>query len=328
MFTPTAQRIHTRVHAANQILLVPHQNPDGDTLGSVTAFWEWLKLNQKTAEVYCATPAAEKFSYLPHIQHVKSDPNIWQKNDFDLIVVFDSSDLRYAGIHDFLVNHPSPPPVMNIDHHASNLHYGHENLVVTSAASTTEIVYRFFVANRIPINQTMATCLLTGLITDTDHFTNAAASPLSLKVGSDLLAKGANLSIIKRWLVKDKTVAILKVWGAVLSRLELHPTLDVSYTYITQADLKTHGVKETEAEGIANFFNTLSEGRMALVLTELPDGNVKGSFRTTSDSIDVSRFAKTLGGGGHKKAAGFTVSGPVDHAFKQIWSVIEKAPTA
>jgi phosphoesterase RecJ-like protein len=313
-----AKKIYRHIIAAKHILLVPHQNPDGDTLGSVTACIEWLKHCKKPHSAYCKTGISPKLLYLPHVQLVTQDESVWTNPEIDLVMVFDSGDLRYAGIAEQIKNLPRKPIIINFDHHNTNEFFGHENMVDTTESSTTAVLYRFFMYNNIAINTEMATCLLTGLVTDTDHFTNAATSKSSLLIGSKLMQKGGNIDRIKQAILKDKSVKGLKLWGVTLSRLAHHKELDVVYTYVTQEDLNKHNVAESEVEGIANFMNNLSEGRAAMILKEMPDGAIKGSFRTTRDDTDVSRFAKHFGGGGHKKAAGFSVPGPMHEAIGYI----------
>lgn len=306
--------------AAEKIILVPHQNPDGDTLGSVNAFIQWLRRIDKAHVAYCKTGISPKLKYLPYIDLVTQDESVWTDPDVDMVIVFDSGDLRYAGVAEQIVNLPKKPIIINFDHHNTNEFFGHENMVNTTESSTTAVLYHFFMYNKIDIDATMATCLLTGLITDTDHFTNAATSTTSLLIGSKLMKRGGNVDIIKQWILKDKTVKGLQLWGTTLSRLVHHKNLDIVYTYVTQEDLKKHHVNESEVEGIANFLNNLNEGRAGMILKEMPDGKIKGSFRTTRDDTDVSRYAKHFGGGGHKKAAGFTVEGPIQDAIQFIIS--------
>jgi len=145
----------------------------------------------------------------------------------------------------------------------------------------------------------------------------------SLQIASDLIAKGGNINLIKELVFKDKSIGVLKLWGTILSRLAKHDTHEIVYSYVTQKDFTAHQVDESELEGLTNFMNNLSEGKAALILKELPGNQVKGSFRTTRDDVDVSAMAKALGGGGHKKAAGFTVEGNIDDALKQVWEMIE-----
>ena len=167
----------------------------------------------------------------------------------------------------------------------------------------------------------MATSLLTGIITDTDNFSNPATSAASLKVAGELLRIGANLKLINKKVTQNKTVNLLKLWGEVFSRLNKNESLGLVYTYITRADFERYGISDSEAEGIANFLNNLGEAKIALILKETPDGKVKGSLRTTKDDVDVSSIAQRLSGGGHRKAAGFTTEGTIEQVLNKIMSM-------
>jgi len=318
--------IYNEILGAKKILLVSHQNPDGDALGSLSSFSYFLKNLGKPHNVYCLTPAPPKLLALPHLVSVNNDNSVWQENDgHDLIIVLDSGDLRYAGVNELINNLKHDFKIINIDHHVSNINFGHHNLVIPSASSTTEVLYYFFRHNNINIDRNIALSLLTGLITDTDNFTNGATTSSALKIASDLIHRGANFNSIKAWFLQDKTIPKLKVWGAVLSRLNKNEEHDIVYTFIKQQDLRENGVDEAEVEGIANFMNNLGDGRASLILKELGDNNTKGSFRTTRDDIDVSAWAKALGGGGHKKAAGFTVEGGIDKTLEMMWRVVAES---
>jgi len=110
----------------------------------------------------------------------------------------------------------------------------------------------------------------------------------------------------------------LRLWGAVLSRLKKMEQAEITYTYITQADLKQYEVSESESEGLANFLNNLDYEGACPILKETAEGKYKGSFRTTHDNMDMASWAKRLGGGGHRKAAGFTADGPLEELLKKI----------
>ena len=320
----TAIQIYKALQSAQRVMLIPHQKPDGDALGSVTALMHLLRRMDTDHAVFCATPYTEKLSFLPGIETLTTDKSIWDKERFDLVVVVDSGDLGYAGVDKHIYSLNPRPMIVNIDHHATNTDFGDLNLVIPKASSTCEIIYNFFKINNAVIDKHIATCLLTGLITDTENFTNGATTVQSLQIASELITKGGDISLIKELIFKDKSVDGLKLWGAMLSRLSKHDTHQIVYTYITQEDLQKHHVHEEEVDGVANFMNALSEGKAALVLKELPDGKVKGSFRTTRDDTDVAAMAKSMGGGGHVKAAGFTVDGPVDKALETIWKKLDE----
>ena len=312
------EQINEQVKQANHILLIPHQNPDGDALGSCTAFMEYLKCLGKRHTAYCATGITPRLSYLAHAQRITSEAAIWQDRTIDLIIVFDSGDLRYAGVADKIAQLPTSVRIVNIDHHITNERYGQLNFVLPHASSTAEVLYHFFTGNNISLNANLATSLLTGILTDTDNFTNAATSGKTLAIGHNLLLRGADMQTITVSVFKDKTINTLKLWGVIFARLQKHGTLDLAHTYVLPTDLAEHNVAESDIEGIANYTNNISDARVTLVLKVLADGKVKGSFRTTRDDTDVARIAKALNGGGHKKAAGFTLDGPVPIALEQI----------
>ena len=330
----TAQQIHNHIKTANKLALVSHPNPDGDTLGAAVAFAEYLESLGKSVKIFCLTPVPDKFSFLRHTHLISNDPNVFLEPD--TITVLDCGDLRYAGVAEILKDHPAT--IINIDHHATNQKYGHLNMVMPEAASTTEVVYNFFKTNNVRVTPTMATALLTGLITDTENFSNQATSHTSLTAAGELLRLGANWIIIHRSLVQNKSIALLKLWGLILSRLdkkspylptgdlpkggggspEGRETNDIAYTYLTMKDLLQHGAEDADVEGISNFLNKLEGAKISLFIKETADGKIKGSLRTTNDDTDVSALAVKMGGGGHKKAAGFTAEGTIADIVNKI----------
>ena len=317
-----ARQIYHAIQAANHIILIPHPKPDGDALGSVSAMTRYLRRIEKNHTAFCATTISPRLAFIPHAAEIATADSVWTELNPDVVMVFDSGDLRYAGIADHLKQLPHPPVIINIDHHATNELYGHHNLVLPTASSTTEVLYNFFKYNQIKIDAAMATCLLTGLITDTDNFTNAATSSRALSIAGDLIRRGGDLGLIQESVFKDKSMNALRLWGLSLSRLTTDNETGVVHTYLTQADWKKYAVSDIETEGIANFMNNLDEAPAALILKELGDGKVKGSLRTTRNDVNVSAWAKALGGGGHKKAAGFTVTGSIDSALKKVFAEI------
>jgi len=319
----TAKQIYNEITMANKVLLICHQNPDGDALGSISALAYFLDLIKKPYNTFCLTEPAEHLANLPHLIIPNLNGSIWQNADHDLIIVLDSGDLKYAGVADYIAKLKHEPIIINIDHHSTNKKFGHYNLIISQASSTTEILYFFFKLNNIKITKNMAMALLTGLITDTENFSNPGTTEKSLKVASDLIHRGANFNLVKNWFLKNKSITALKLWGVVLSRLTINEKHQIIYTYVTQNDIKSHGDNEVESEGIANFLNNLSDGQAALILKEQADGKIKGSLRTTRDDFDVAQIATRLGGGGHKKAAGFSIDGPIEKAFEKIWAMFE-----
>jgi len=314
-------KIHHHLQLAQNIVIVPHQNPDGDALGSALALAQYLENNRKNVEVFCSTPVStQQWYFLPRIHTVHTRAEVFQK-PVDLIIVVDSGDLRYAGVDKHLSGHAAT--VINIDHHATNEKYGHVNLVDAHASSTCEVIYRFFKQRRLAITPTIATALLSGIITDTNNFSNSASTVMSLSAAGELLRLGGNLILVNNQTGKTKTLPALKLWGQALSRLNVHEPSGLVYTYLKQEDWEKYGATEAEADGIANFLNILQDSKLTLLLKEIGNGQVKGSLRAGRDDGDVSEIAKKLGGGGHKKAAGFTISGTVEEILERILTEIK-----
>jgi phosphoesterase RecJ-like protein len=316
--------LEEKLFSSQHIIIIPHQHPDGDAIGSATALFDVLHSKGIPTTIFCSTPQNPKWSYLQHADKLTSDVAVFQDLAVDTIIVLDSGDLRYAGVEHVVANHPAF--LINIDHHSTNEFFGDLNIVDSTAASTTNILFHIFKELAIPFTPHRSTSLLTGLITDTDNFTNAATTPDAMAAASVLVQAGGDIKTINDLMTRNKSVESLKLWGKVLSRLQKHEQLDLTYTYITQNDIQESQVNESESEGIANFLNNLGDTKIALILKETLDGKIKGSFRTIRDDVDVSAIAKRLGGGGHRRAAGFTTDGTISEVLTRVVQARSETP--
>ncbi len=301
-------RLHHELQQADRVLLIAHKKPDGDTLGASSSILNWLLREGKKVTVFCADLPPQAFQYIDNIHLYTNNPSVFDKS-YHVVVVFDSGDLRYCGVAEHVARLQPGYLLVNIDHHVTNEHFAHLNLVFTDASSTAEVVHRFYEANNIMVDPRMATSLLTGLFTDTSHFSNAATTSGSIDAAAKMFASGARHQDITRHVLNNKNVDTLKLWGLVLSRLQYNPRLDIISTYVLKDDAGELG--GDVIDGIANFLNAVTgKTDTIMVLKELPNGDIKGSFRSVKR--DISKLAKLMGGGGHKKAAGFTVKGKID----------------
>lgn len=301
------ERLHETLRTARKVLLVAHKKPDGDTLGSSSSVLNWLIREGKEIKIFCRDLPPSCYRFIDNIHLYTNNPDVFDAA-YDLVIIFDSGDLRYCGVHEYIPRLQPGYHLVNLDHHVTNERFAQTNIVLTDASSTAEVVYRFYAHNNVHVDAAMATSLLTGLLTDTSSFSNAATNPLSLNAASAMLSAGARHNEIIQHLMHDKTVSALKVWGKMLSRLRYNKTYDVVSTYILLEDMI--GVPDDVVEGASNFLNsTVSDSDTILTLREIPHGLIKGSFRSVAR--DISKVAKLFGGGGHKKAAGFTVAGRI-----------------
>lgn len=305
---PSFGKFHEALRISKRVLLVAHQKPDGDTTGSSSSILTYLLREGKEVTAFCVDPIAPTFHYIDNVHRYTTNPDVFDEH-YDLVIIFDSGDLTYCGVHEHVLRLPRGYTMVNIDHHVTNVQFGHINVVLTDASSTAEIVFRLLEAGDIRIDHQMATSILTGLLTDTSNFSNAATTTISIEAAGRLLAAGARYTDILKNVWQNKSVDSLKLWGTLLSRLSYNKNYDVVSTYLLASDVI--GVSNDVVDGMANFLqNVTHQVDAILVLRELPNHRIKGSFR--SITRDVSKVAKLLGGGGHKKAAGFTIKGRIE----------------
>jgi phosphoesterase RecJ-like protein len=318
METSASAQLFAVLASAKTILIATHENPDGDALASAGLVYELCTADGKQAQLFCKDAPDKNFSFLPHIEKICSDKNKLVLADVDAVAVLDCANLKRTGIADEIKN--LKLPILNIDHHRSNDNFGDVNIVDGDAVSTTEILYELLKTKKEAITKSMATCILTGILTDSGNFAYTATNTQTFEVASEMLTRGANVRGIIAYTQKNKRLPTLKIWGLALSRLRYSPRYDIAVTMLTQADLKRFSVAKEDLEGLSNFLNTLKDAKIILVLYELPDGRVKGSLRTTREGVDVCQLAQAFGGGGHTKAAGFEVEGKLEQT-KSGWMV-------
>lgn len=318
-FEATAKAMFDKLALARRPILVAHRKPDGDTLGAMMAVYNFLRDRGQEAYAFCVDAPARAYNYFPRIGELVTSPEIFKDELADMVCVFDAGDLAYAGIDGHVAGMAKRPFIMDFDHHVTNTHFGDLNLVVTNASSTAEVVYQFLRAGGVQPTRATATCIMTGILTDTSNFSNPATTVASLEIAGDLMLKGASIHEITKRLMRNKPVPALKLWGRALERLRFDAEKNIASTVLYQDDFKEHPADEEYVEGLSNFLNHFLKTDVVLVLRELPGGKIKGSYRSATDT-DVAEIAKTYGGGGHKKAAGFTIAGKIIEGEKG-WGV-------
>lgn len=229
---------------------------------------------------------------------------------FDLIIVLDAPDLDRLGV--VYEEHPDlfyETPVVNIDHHPSNDYFGAVNLVDLTATSTSEILVGVIESlGESLITEDVATCLLTGLITDTGSFQNSNTTPKSLTVSAQLVATGGRQQEIVQHVYKTKPLSTLKLWGRALTRLQYDAEARLVWSSITAKDFADTGGTASEAKEVIDALMSSAPDAEIILLLRQGDGKVDGSVRTTK-GIDALKIVGKWGGGGHTGAAGFEMPG-------------------
>lgn len=311
-----SENIKQEINKANNILIISHQKPDGDTLGSNLAFVTYLKKQNKNVASFCTHPLPEKFKFLPNSHHMSDDHRLFTKK-YDLIITVDCASLDYAGVANLMTALPDGYTLINIDHHITNPHFGDINLVIADASSNAEILYRLFKDWGIEWDNDLATNISCGMITDTNGFTNAATNYQCLSAISKMVRQGAKPHHIAKNVLGNIDISNLRLWGRALERLRKSDKYNLIYTWFSRQDFEECQVNENATEGIVNFLHVLKDAKIIMVLTEMPNNTIKGSLRTV-ENIDLSKVAKFFGGGGHKKAAGFSLPGKLVYDNNKI----------
>jgi bifunctional oligoribonuclease and PAP phosphatase NrnA len=302
------EQLFKEVKKAQDILIVGHRKPDGDALGSMCAMKIWLDKMGKRTDLGCVDKPTRKYSFLPHIENVKKniDPN-----DYELVILLDCGAHYMTDFHEkypeiLSFNNPNKRPfIVNIDHHASNDMFGHLNIVETESASATMIIFKIFSYIDTNITPDIATCLLTGIYNDTGSFMHSNTSLEVYQVAAELLGRGAKVAPIIKALFKTNTLSSLKLLGKAFSKAEITKDNFIC-SVITEEEARGDDGRTDQLSGAVDYLNMVPGVDFALLVQE-DRKSVKGSFRTRKDNVDLSEIAKKYGGGGHPKAAGFTM---------------------
>ena len=319
-----------KLRQADRVLLTMTIGPDGDSLGSMMGMAHALKHFGKAYVCYSPDPIPPMFRYLLEQQPVMRELED-TVHDYAMVIIFDAGDIKRSPLaKDFIARDPKKTTVVNIDHHPTVTDFKGQpavdiNFIDINASATTEMVYKILNELGVPLHQHSANSLLTGILTDTGHFSNHSTTSESLSIAAALMAKGADHRTITDATMRNKSIGTLQLWGRALSRLHKNSQTGIVSTAITLKDLEECNVPADATTGIANFLNSLGEGKVAMVIQEMPGGKIKASLRTTSE-VNVADIAARFGGGGHTKAAGFVMPGRLVHDAAG-WSVEPPLPT-
>ncbi len=291
------------IEPAQEIFLTTHESTDGDDLGSLLALALVLRRlgKQVSASIVGGVPGSLRF--LPDSQLVSSE---FEDKRYDLLIVFGCNKLSRTGL---AVLQQFTEPLINFDHHPDNTGFGTVNIVDPQAAAVTELVYEFLKAKEISLDKEIATCLLTGLFTDTGGFKHANTSVSALKLAAVLLKKGARIDKIAAATMGRKSPSAVRAWAKGLENTRFDPQQKLVFSVLTAEDLAEVQASDEDLDGFVELLNNIPQAKFALLLRQ--DGEaVKGSLRSEpTKAVDVSQIARAFGGGGHKLAAGFKVKG-------------------
>ncbi|EKE11372.1 MAG: hypothetical protein ACD_15C00099G0004 [uncultured bacterium] len=295
------------IKESKNILLFAHSRPDGDTAGSVLALKEYIQSLEKNVDIAC-------FDQIPPYLNLFSQekfiaPDELKLDSYNLIIAADSVERGFNKISGSLKENQV---IAILDHHPDITLRGDINIIDAAYSSVCEIVYDFFIFNKIPINRKIATAILMGILADTGSFQHSNTTPKVMEIASSLMKKGAPLSKIVHQSFSNKNISTLKLWGKAFEKAKINPSNGMIASVLTQKDLSECNAGTEDIAQVSGILNTVPGTKFALVLSEREGGIIKGSLRSEEyKGVDVSKIAAQFGGGGHKLASGFEIRGKI-----------------
>lgn len=312
------EKAKNMLYSAQRILIISHKNPDADTVGANLALRESLENCGKTVTSACIDKIPASCLFLKGANDYVQDFNT---SDFDLIIAVD------CGAHHLMVFHDQKPELLdrnrtnllNIDHHPSNDFFGNVNIVLPQTPATCFIIFLLSTYCGWTITPTMATAMLHGLYFDTGCFMHSNTTAETLRVAARLKALGGDHQRCVKEEFHTASIAKLRLWGRALSRINLNKKQAV-VTALTKQDYEEEHANYDDVSGLVNYLNHVPEAKFCMLLTEDFKGNIKASLRTQKENVDLTNITGLFGGGGHKKASGFTIPGRL--VEKRTWSIL------
>ncbi len=296
-------------------VLLTHVSPEPDTIGAALSLYHYLTGRGKRVRVYNFDGLPNFMRFMEHADVVR--PAL-PRGRFDAAVCVDAGDIEMLG-DDF--EKIKAGVTVNIDHHGTNKMYGNINIVESCASATCELMYTLFRKLRAPIDGTMASLLLAGIIYDTGSFRYRNTTSKTLRVASELIKAGADAGGINERLYENQSLGRLKLLEMVLNTLELRAGDRVASIELTTNMYDATGTTREDSEGMIDYPKSIKGVVVAVLFREAERGKYKISFRSKRD-FNVADIAEDLGGGGHRNAAGCTMYGRLDDIKDRVFAGI------
>jgi len=304
--TTDVRSVTEAIRSNGRFVVVAHENPDGDAVGSMLATALGLEALGKDVVMYLSgsAPTPGEYGFLDLSELQRELPQDLAER---VLIAVDCANERRIG--------PEPAPVegaklvINVDHHHDNSSFGDVNLIVPEASSTSEIMRDVLGELDVPLTPEIAAALYVGLVTDTGRFQYTNTTPKSLRLAAELVEAGADVHGIFRHVYETVQFAKLKLLARALERAQLFEGGRLVVSYLLKDDFGDVGAEEPYSEGIIDYLRAVEGSEMVALIREPPRNEGPSrriSLRSSHDEVDVSAIARASGGGGHRQAAGFS----------------------
>jgi phosphoesterase RecJ-like protein len=305
----------------DRFLIVTHVNPDGDAVGSLLGMYMALKEMGKQAWALSKEKLPELYDFLPGIKAVLTDGEASVTEPEWIIAVDVASAERISGDIKRLGGRPR---TINIDHHPTNPRFGHLNLVDPSATSTAELVFQVLKKAGYTLSADVGKCLYTGLITDTGCFRFAGVGSSTLSLAAEILESGFDPYQVARPLFEEYPLRRLELERLMLERIEVLLDGRLIMSTLLADDFERLGAQVAETEDLVNRLRQSRGVEVGILVTGLSNELYRVSFRSKG-RVDVAMVAASLGGGGHRHAAGLRSSLPLKKLRDLIIQAVAEA---
>lgn len=306
--------------AAERIVLLAHEHPDGDALGSALGLAHALRSYGKRCVVACADPPPALYSFVPGVETIQTDLG---DEHFDLVVALDAGQLsRYGALYERHRDFLDHARIVNIDHHVTSQGCGQVNIIDVPSAATAEILTLMLMQLGVSISCEAAVCLLTGIVTDTRAFEFSATTPRTLEAAAHLMRAGAVPAEIVKPVYRMKSLPKARLWGQVLSAVESALDGRLVWSALTTEMLEQSGATADLDDGLPSYLIDIEGAQIAALFKEHQEDYPRVSLRTVHP-YDAAAMAAHFGGGGHVRAAGFTFRGTLAEARQEVLAYLK-----
>lgn len=309
----TTTEVAAALRGASSVVVCAHVNPDGDAIGSVLALA--LALNEigvpAIPTLADEAPAPRTYAFLPGFETLRPATGL---DAPEVFVSLDTPNFSRLGVAEPVAR--TAKTLVVIDHHPDNAGFGTLNLCDSTSASTSQLVWRLLPELGVAADSAISTCAYVGLVTDTGRFQYSNATARSHRDAADMIDVGVDVNAVYERLYEERSPAGIALIGRVISRITLANGGDVAYSWITDDDLIELGAGPEETENLIDSVRTLGGISVAVLMKE-GDGETRANLRAKAN-VDVAQVARSFGGGGHVRAAGFTFAGSMSQLLPQL----------
>lgn len=314
----TLDEILKQIQKAEKIVILTHESPDGDAVGSSLAMKLIVEKLEKTADVIIPE-YSRLFNFLPSAEAITTDSEI---KNYDLAISVDCATLKRMAKKEYFENAKT---TIVIDHHGSNTMYGDLNYVNPASPACCEVLAGMLKYYEIDITKDIGTCLMTGIITDTGGFRHVGITPETFEFTADLIRLGVDVPDIYKRTLNTKTRANFELSKRVMDRMEILEDGKVTFTYMNKKDEEEVGAEPGDHEGLVEIGRDIEGVEVSIFIRQKENEEAYKISMRSGNKVNVSDICFLFGGGGHPRAAGALIQGNVEQVKEKVMKEVRKA---